>query len=357
MKDRIPPEKVHHSRAPHLWAAALCAGLSALLAVPVHGQAPAIDAFSRNGDLTCTNLVPGRTAVVEWAPTVNGPWTNTWAGLASVVADANGAIAVKVPMFYRVLGQPRTPPGMAWIAPGTFTMGSPDTEPARNANEGPQTQVTIGQGFWIGKYEVTQAEYESVMSTNPSHFKGDLNRPVDSVHYADAVAYCAALTERERTAGRLPAGYAYRLPTEAEWEYCCRAGTTTAFHYGDALRSGMANFEDHYEYPPCGGADNYCYNPSGEYLARTTTVGSYAPNAWGLHDMHGNVYEWCQDWFGAYPGGSVSDPQGPASGSLRIIRGGCWLPKADQCRSAVRYTLSPTATSDSVGFRVVVSQP
>jgi formylglycine-generating enzyme required for sulfatase activity len=338
--------------------------LLALASASASAQAPVIASFGANGALTSMNMQPGTTASVEWASSAQGPWTNTWAGLDAVTVDSNGSIRVSVPMFYRVRGvastnpciQPfPTPPSMVWIPCGAFTMGSPDSEPARLSHEGPQTQVTIGRGFWIGRYEVTQREYLAVMGTNPSSFTGDLSRPVERVSWNNAVAYCAALTQRERAAGRLPVGYEYRLPTEAQWEYACRAGTTTPFHYGNELRSGMANFRSTCEYPPCGGNPDCCPNPSGTYLQRTTAAGSYAPNAWGLYDMHGNVHEFCQDWYGSsLPGGSVTDPQGPASGSLRVMRGGSWINDGYNCRSAFRSYFYPGDVDPSVGFRVVL---
>ncbi len=273
--------------------------------------------------------------------------------------------------FYRVYAQ-QVPTNvvatnLVWISPGTFTMGSPVTEAERYPWEGPQTRVTITQGFWMGKFEVTQAEYASVMGTNPSYYNGDrsgppsydrdygtdLSRPVEEVSWNDAVAYCAALTSQEQNAGRLLAGYVYRLPTEAEWEYACRAGTRTAFHYGPSLRSGMANFYGYVEYDASFGST---YNPSGIYLGQTTSVGSYAPNAWGVYDMHGNVWEWCHDWWSSrLPGGSVSDPQGSATGSNRVFRGGSWHHNARHCRSALRYVSNPDDGYDSIGFRVVLA--
>jgi formylglycine-generating enzyme required for sulfatase activity len=246
---------------------------------------------------------------------------------------------------------------LTYIPPGTFTMGSPPTEPARWPDEGPQTTVMISQGFWMGRYEVTQGGYLDVMGTNPSYFTGDLNRPVERVNWNEATNYCARLTDRERGTGRLPEGYVYRLPTEAEWEYTCRAGTTSAFHYGSELRSGMANFEGHYEYPPCGNDRSWCFNPGGIYLGRTTAVGSYPPNVWGLYDVHGNVWEWCMDWAGLYPGGTVADPQGPATGTSRVVRSGGWNYRGRSCRSAHRNWLSPEFRDFFLGFRVVLARP
>jgi formylglycine-generating enzyme required for sulfatase activity len=256
-------------------------------------------------------------------------------------------------------GQPWTVPDlgleMVWIAPGSFTMGSPDSEPGRESDEGPQTQVTLSRGCWLGKYEVTQAQWQALMGSNPSTCKNaGSNAPVEQVSWTDAMEFCRKLTERERAAGRLPGGYAYTLPTEAQWEYACRAGTTTPFHYGNALRSGMANFNGLCEYPPCGGDPHSCYNAAGTYLERTTAVGSYAPNAWGLFDMHGNGWEWCADWGGAYPGGSVTDPQGAPSGSFRAFRGGGWNFHADYCRSACRRGHVPGFRDSRMGFRVAL---
>jgi formylglycine-generating enzyme required for sulfatase activity len=258
---------------------------------------------------------------------------------------------------------PSPSPRMVWIPAGTFVMGSPPSEAERYSDESQHT-VTLSQGFWMGKYLVTQGDYLALMGSNPSYFTTsdinghpippDLNRPVEQVSWIDAVAYCAALTAREQAAGRLPVGWVYRLPTESEWEYACRAGTTTAFYYGNSLHGGMANFNDYYEYDASIG-EIYVSNPAVPWLGRTTTVGSYQPNAWGLYDMHGNVWEWCRDWYGSYPTASVTDPQGPPSGSYRVFRGGGWGNGGGYCRSAGRYDAYPSYRYDYIGFRVVLA--
>jgi formylglycine-generating enzyme required for sulfatase activity len=245
----------------------------------------------------------------------------------------------------------RIPEGFVRIPAGTFTMGSPATEKLRDGDETQHT-VTLTKDIYMSKHEVTQREYLAVMGNNPSNFGSDLNGPVEKVSWNDAMSYCAKLTASEKAAGRLQAGWEYRLPTEAEWEYACRAGTSTPFHYGNDLRSGMANFDGRIEYDGGTGDVN---NPNGTLLGRTTTVGSYAANAFGLYDMHGNVWEWCLDWKGNYPAGSVNDPKGPSSGSLRVIRGGSWFFSAWDCRSAVRYSSNPDVRSIFIGIRPVLA--
>jgi formylglycine-generating enzyme required for sulfatase activity len=223
---------------------------------------------------------------------------------------------------------------------GTFLMGSPSSEAGRDSDEGPQTQVRIFKGFWMGKYEVTQGQYEAVMETNPSNFKGGKNLPVENVSWDDADNFCVKLTERERQAGRLPAGYVYRLPTEAEWEYACRAGTTTRFSYGDDS-----------QYAQLGEYAWYGVN-SGN---KPHPIRTRKSNAWGLYDMHGNVWEWCLDWYGTYPGGSVANPEGPGSGWSRVFRGGSWDYDGRYCRSAYRFIGSPDDRGSDLGFRPVLA--
>lgn len=244
---------------------------------------------------------------------------------------------------------------MVPIQPGTFQMGSNATTSwpyFSTSVERPVHTVTITRPFWMGRHEVTQAQYQAVMGSNPSYFQGAswpnaVDRPVDSVTWFGAVAYCDALTAQEAAAGRLPEGYEYRLPTEAEWEYCCRAGTTTEYHYGASLACVQANFT--YSYFSGG----FCPTTVG---GETAVVGSYAPNAWGLHDMHGNVWEWCLDrWYGIanYPVGPISDPY-VVGGNYRIIRGAGNESNSGQCRSASRSGDGPTSfTYGRYGFRVV----
>jgi len=256
---------------------------------------------------------------------------------------------------------------MVRINGGTFTMGSPEDEPDRWDNE-TQRQVTVSS-FFMGKYEVTQKEYQEIMGYNPSTFKGD-NLPVERVTWFDTIEYCNKRSLKEgftpvyTITSRTPAsGYpitaatvtanwnanGYRLPTEAEWEYACRAGTTTPFSTGYNITTDQANYNGYYPY------NN---NAKGTSLEKTTPVGNFAANAWGLHDMHGNVWEWCWDWYGAYASGTQTDPKGAASGSNRSLRGGSWDYLAWGLRSANRHTLYSAANpgsnrTNAAGFRVV----
>ena len=233
---------------------------------------------------------------------------------------------------------------MIWIEPGTFTMGSPENELDRDYDEA-QHQVTLTKEYWLGKYEVTQAQYEAVMGTNPSKFKG-ANLPVEMISWFDAKEFCATLTKIERAAGRLPEGYEYTLPTEAQWEYACRAGTTTALNSGKNLSSEE-------KCPEMDEVGWYKYNSD----EATHPVGQKQPNAWGLYDMHGNVWEWCKDWYGSYPSSAEMDPTGPDSGSDRVLRGGSWYGSASSCRSAIRiYNYPDYYLSNDHGFRVALSR-
>ena len=223
---------------------------------------------------------------------------------------------------------------MVRIPAGEFTMGSPPTEPQRGSDER-QHPVRLS-GYWIGETEVTQALWDAVMGSNPSNFKGCDDCPVESVSWDDAQAFIRKLN---KAAG----GKRFRLPTEAEWEYAARAGTTTAFAFGDCLSTDQANYNGNYPLTGC---------PKGRYRQNPTAVKSFTPNAWGLYDMHGNVWEWCQDWYGDYPSGSVTDPKGPSSGSSRVLRGGGWSNDAQYCRSAFRSRYTPGNRSYYLGFRL-----
>jgi formylglycine-generating enzyme required for sulfatase activity len=292
--------------------------------------------------------LPGDSNQIE---TATSPDASVWVPLTTVVLT-NGVQEwydrVSPPGAYRfyryvLLGagtRPTPGPRFVWLPAGSFTMGSPATEADRGADEGPQTQVTLSRGFYLGRYEVTQGEYLSVIGSNPSGFTGDTNRPVEKVSWNDATNYCARLTEREQTAGRLPAGWVYRLPTEAEWEYASRAGSTNRFSYGEDT-----------DYTQTG---NYAWC-SANSMNASHAVGGKLPSIWGLYDISGNVWEWCSDWYGVYPGGNVIDPQGEVSGSGRVLRGGAWYYDAASCRSANRNYGTTTSKDNRVGFRVVLA--
>jgi formylglycine-generating enzyme required for sulfatase activity len=230
---------------------------------------------------------------------------------------------------------------LVWIKPGKFMMGAPKDEMSRRDNEGPQHQVEITKGFYMGVNEVTQEQYQNVMRKNPSNFQGP-KWPVEMVTWEEAMEFCQVLNE-----GKSRRGKAVDLPTEAEWEYACRAGTTEPFCFGKSLSSRQANFDGNYPY---GGAS------AGLCLNGTVEVGKYAPNKFGLYDMHGNVGEWCKDYFKeSYYGESPQgDPQGPSSANLRVIRGGSWYDPAIQCRSAYRWGAAFNVRNSQTGFRVVV---
>jgi formylglycine-generating enzyme required for sulfatase activity len=234
------------------------------------------------------------------------------------------------------------------IPAGRFVMGSADSEPERYADEGPQREVVISRPFYLGVYPVTQREYEALMGKNPTHFhsrdEDGSDHPVDSMSWEKAVEFCKRLSNlpQEKAAGRV-----YRLPTEAEWEYACRAGTTTPFWWGDNASTKQANFDGNYPY---GGA------AEGPYLKQPTKVGTFQPNPWGLYDVHGNVWEWCGDWYDEnyYRQGENKDPQGPQSGPGRVLRGGSWRSNGWLCRAASRGHRDPGRRSQTVGFRVAV---
>ena len=274
----------------------------------------------------------GSNARVDSAASPNGPWT-MW---TNVTVGPEGTVLVDLSpgstaRFYRAVAEQRA--GFVWIKPGTFVMGSPLSEADRGGDEVLHT-VTLTQGFWMSDHETTQAEYQLVMGSNPSFRKGE-SLPVDTVSWDDAVAYCKKLTERERVAERITAQQAYRLPTESEWEYAARAGTTGARH-GELDAIG------------------WHYDNSG---MKTHPVKQKAANVWGLHDMIGNVWEWCSDWHEDYPTGSVTNPTGPGSGSFRVSRGGSCNLGAAYARSADRRRNDPDrgGRSFNLGFRPVLS--
>ena len=243
----------------------------------------------------------------------------------------------------------------SWCPAGTFTMGSPPSEPERRSGEN-QTAVTLTKGFWMAKYEATQGNWKRVVGALPGPWTAELpegdNLPVGNVNFLEAEEFCRKLTELGRQSGRLPEGWEFRLPTEAQWEYAARAGTTTATAFGDSLSSYQANFK---------GA-SYNGAEQGPALGHAAPVGSYPPNAWGLHDMHGNIFEWCRDWYHhVQPGGADPDLHDAADTATRsefgVIsrsrRGGCWVDDGWPCRSAFRLRFEPERRYDHIGFRVV----
>ena len=268
---------------------------------------------------------------------------------------------------------------MVYMEGGLFTMGSPSSEQGRHRDESLH-RVTVN-AFYIGKYQVTQAEYEAVMGTNPSYFKG-ASLPVENVTWYNAAEYCNKLSQMEGLTPaytidkgrkdannkndnddvkwivtRNPDANGYRLPTEAEWEYACRAGTTTRFWSGNdeaslADKANVADLSAKEKYPEWTEWASSGVNIRDGY-AETSPVGVFAPNQWGLYDMHGNVWEWCWDWYGEYRGGAQVNPTGAVSGSYRVLRGGSWFNLAADVRSAFRNSYNPSDKYINIGFRLV----
>jgi formylglycine-generating enzyme required for sulfatase activity len=248
---------------------------------------------------------------------------------------------------------------LCWCPPGKFTMGSPRDEPERRPGED-QVEVTLTRGFWMAKFEVTQGEWKRVMGKLPGPLTAELPEgddfPVGNVNFPEAEAFCRRLTELAHQSRELPNNWEFQLPTEAQWEYACRAGTATATCFGDKLSSQEANFKG----KPYNGAE------PGPSLGRAAKVGSYPANAWGLHDMHGNTFEWCRDWYHSrLPGGVDPDlyfAQSTAASNRtgdysRVRRGGAWTDDGWPCRSAFRLRFEPHRRYDHIGFRVVAIRP
>ncbi|MCX7839025.1 MAG: SUMF1/EgtB/PvdO family nonheme iron enzyme [Anaerolineae bacterium] len=260
----------------------------------------------------------------------------------------------------------KVPENFVFIKGGTFLMGSPTFEPWRGQDE--ILHLGTVSDFYMSKYEVTQEEYQEIMGYNPSTFSGK-NLPVENVTWFDAITYCNARSKKE---GLTPVytingqsvswnrgANGYRLPTEAEWEYACRAGTTTPFNTQTSISAEEANYYGHYPYEI---EENYFSQGNlatkpGQYRQTTVAVGSFAPNRWGLYGMHGNVSEWCWDYYGPYSTQAQNDPTGPTSGTLRVYRGGGWNDFAKHLRSAYRAAAPPTHSSYNLGFRLVLGTP
>jgi len=238
-----------------------------------------------------------------------------------------------------MFGHPWTVPSldseMVWVPPGNYRRGSSVLEKGRAEDEALR-EVVVSRGFWLSKFEVTQAQWSTVMGNSPSEFEGK-DLPVEHVSWNAATVFCQKVTERERTNGSLPQGYVYSLPSEAQWEYACRAGTTTAFCHGNEA----------------GGLDEYAWTTENAE-EKTHPVGKLRPNRWGLHDMHGNVLEWCRDLYGEFPKGKTIDPTGLGFGKKRVARGGSILNPQLDCRSAKRYSGDPDE-EDMVGLRFALT--
>jgi formylglycine-generating enzyme required for sulfatase activity len=286
--------------------------------------------------LSCVILITVNLLICGSAVTISKPSDWKQGQVASRRAVAHAA-HVSAPTAGKDWQIPAMELELAYVAPSSFQMGSNNRRTDGTTDEKPIRTVRISRGYWMGKHEVTQQQYQSIMGDNPSKIKG-ASHPVTSVSWNDAVSYCETLTNRERQASRLPEGYAYRLPTEAEWEYAARGGS----HGRNTQYAGSNSIGD---------VAWYRENSEG----KTHPVGQKQANELGLYDMSGNVWEWCHDWYGSYSSVSRTDPTGPDVGSFRANRGGTWEHFAWYCRVAFRSSYSPTRPYYNLGFRVVLA--
>ena len=293
--------------------------------------------WDRNG-----KLIAGANAKSLQIPNVNANKHNGEYSL-TVINDFGSAVTQSVKVEVNSISLYHTVPSasnmeMIWVEPGTFSMGQTGSEN--------QKQVTLSNGYYLGKYEVTQAEYEGVMKNNskglnskPSQWLNN-KRPVERVSWEDATVFLSRLNQVEQTAGRLPSGWKYVLPSEAQWEYACRAGTTSLYSWGDDINSSHANY-------------NWDGKSStGKDAKETVNVGQYPANSWGFFDMHGNVLEWVNDWWEKNPSSVATNPEGPASGTDRVKRGGSWSSEGTDLRSAHRNFVAPGTRTSNLGFRI-----
>jgi formylglycine-generating enzyme required for sulfatase activity len=295
-----------------------------------------ITCVSATGDIG-EGIAPASGLNIMWDAGQDVPGLNSSACSIRVLAESTG---------------PVVPENAVLIPAGTFTMGSPAGEADRGADE-QSHPVTLSRPIFMMNTEVTQSAYQGVMGTNPSYFTSSDTCPVDCVTWYDAIDYCNALSVAQGLqpayTGQAPeiqwqqSASGWRLPTEAEWEYACRAATITPFHTGECLDADLeANYRGLNPYTGCA---------VGVHRGETLPVGSFSPNAWGLHDMHGNLWEWCWDGYADYPSGAITDPVG--EGSNKVRRGGSWYNYGHFARSACRQSSSPGNTSYNIGFRVV----
>jgi len=306
---------------------------------------PVISTTLASGNLTLSwPGAPGDLFQVQWKPNLaDAAWSPLAASLLTNVTTFSLVEAVAAQQqarFYRVQRLPRLQPleDMVWMPPGTFRMGTPTNDPSATPDELPQFTVTLTRGFWISRFEVTQSDYQNLMCTNLSGFIGNLDRPAERVSWNDAMEFCSRLTQQERQAGRLPDTHIYRLPSEVEWEYAARAGTTNRFSFGNDT-SLLGSYA--------------WYNANSG--ATTHPVGERLTNPWGLSDIQGNVFEWCWDWIVTAPSEPATDFVGSTNGAYHAIRGGAWSFPAAYCRSSWRVGYSPSARTSNVGFRIALA--